>query len=131
MIVGPVSCAGRPSVAWQAGTWCSGELPADNAAAVPPEYRRHQLRALSHAARHPLGRAVCIGGGLQTAEALNGSLARLGVARLDLHLLHWPLSHAAYDMDDERHAQVRHPSPAKPHLYPALTTLYRPHWPRP
>ena len=59
------------------------------------------------APRGTLGRGVCIGDGRATAEALNRTLGRLGVAYLDVYLLHWPLTTAAYALDDPAHAARR------------------------
>ena len=89
------------------GTWCAGDLPPDVAAAVPSEYRQHNIRGLYPTSRGTLGRAVCIGDASATRAAFRASIRRLGVPRLGLYLLHWPLTHAAYALDDERHAAAR------------------------
>ena len=77
------------------------------ARAVPAEYRAYNLGGLYPTPHGTLGRGVCIGGAAETRQALNRSLSRLGVETLDLYLLHWPLTHAAYALDDPRHAQLR------------------------
>ena len=89
------------------GTWCDGELPTTVGASVPTEYRHLGLRGLYPTSRGTLGRGVCIGGAAATRAAFNASLRRLGVPRLSLYLLHWPLTSAAYALDDTRHAGVR------------------------
>ena len=92
----------------KAGTWCAGELPADVAAAVPDEYRSAHLGGLYPiASRGTLGRGVCIGDARSTRAAFNATLTRLGVQRLSVYLLHWPLTHAAYELGDARHASMR------------------------
>ena len=95
----------------KAGTWCRAPLPPHVAAAVPDEYRRlvaaGSLGGLHPTSRGTLGRAVCIGGAAATRAAFNGTLGRLGVRRLGLYSLHWPLTDAAYALDDARHAAVR------------------------
>ena len=75
---------------------------------MPPEYRRPGLGGLYPIeSRGTLGRGVCIGGARETRAAFNASLARLGVARMGLYLLHWPLTTAAYPLDDPQHRLVR------------------------
>ena len=46
-------------------------------------------------------------GAAETRAALARTLARLGTEYVDIYLLHWPLTHAAYALDDARHAAVR------------------------
>ena len=89
----------------KAGAWCDGALPPDVASLVPTEYRG--VRGAYPTSRGTLGRGVCIGGGAATRAALNRTLASLGTHYLDLYLLHWPLTDAAYALDDPRHAEVR------------------------
>lgn len=91
----------------KAGTWCSASLPSEVAAAVPAEYKRFNLGGLYPTSRGTLGRGVCIGGAEATHAAFNATLRRLGIERLGVYLLHWPLTHAAYEMSDARHATVR------------------------
>ena len=91
----------------KAGTWCRGALPPALLPAVPAEYRHLELRGFYPTPRGTLGRGVCIGDAGATRAAFNASLARLGVRRLGLYLLHWPLTHAAYALDDPAHAAVR------------------------
>jgi len=97
----------------KAGRWCEGELPPTVAARLPAEYRSHAqqgsplLRGVYPTPRGTLGRGVCIGGAAETRAALERTLARLGTEYVDLYLLHWPLTHAAYALDDARHAAVR------------------------
>lgn len=95
----------------KAGRWCEGELPASTMDHVPPEYRAHAqqglLRGFYRTTRGTLGRGVCIGGAAETRAALERTLARLGTDYVDVFLLHWPLTHAAYALDDGRHAAMR------------------------
>ena len=94
-------------IASKHGGWCTAELPPNVAAAVPDEYRQRGLGGLYPTSRGTLGRGVCIGDGKATRAAFHATLRRLGVERLDLYLLHWPLTHAAYALDDPRHAAMR------------------------
>jgi diketogulonate reductase-like aldo/keto reductase len=91
------------------GRWCDAEPPAEVTAAVPPEYAgvRGVYVARGSGGGPTLSRGVCIGGAASTREALNRTLSRLRTSYLDLYLLHWPLSRAAYALDDGRHAGVR------------------------
>ena len=92
----------------KAGTWCRGELPPQVAAAVPDDYRGRGLGGLYPIpSRGSLGRGVCIGDASSTHLAFNRTLQRLGVDRLDVYLLHWPLTHAAYALDDPSHSRMR------------------------
>ncbi len=92
-------------VSSKAGRWCTSEPPAELLAELPPHYRG--LRGVYATSRGTLSRAVCVGGAQQTRDALLASLRRLGLTHLDLYLLHWPLSSAAYALDDGAHAAVR------------------------
>ena len=74
---------------------------------MPAEYASAKLAGFYPTPRGTLGRGVCIGGAATTRAALNSTLTSLGVDYLDLYLLHWPLTHAAYPLDDARHAAVR------------------------
>ena len=61
----------------------------------------------TRASRGTLGRGVCIGVARRTRGAFIATLTRLGVQRLSVYLLHWPLTHAAYELGDARHASMR------------------------
>ena len=89
------------------GTWCEAPLPPEIAAAVPAEYRQHRLGGLYPTSRGTLGRGVCIGDADATRAAFHATLARLGVRKLGVYMLHWPLTHAAYELGDARHAAMR------------------------
>ena len=92
-------------VSSKAGHWCTAPPPAELTEALPAQYRG--LGGLHPTSRGTLGRSVCVGGAARTRAALLASLRRLDVAYLDLYLLHWPLTDAAYALDDARHAAVR------------------------
>ena len=89
----------------KAGHWCTSPPPAALLNELPPRYRA--LGALYPTSRGSMARAVCVGGAVETRLALLASLRRLEVAYLDLYLLHWPLTDAAYALHDRAHAAVR------------------------
>ena len=87
------------------GHWCTSPPPAALLSQLPPQYRN--LGALYPTSRGTVARAVCVGGAAETRLALLASLRRLEVSYLDLYLLHWPLTDAAYELHDPAHAAVR------------------------
>ena len=73
------------------GRWCDGEPPPAVAAAVPPSIAASVAFTRRRAARSAVAHWRRGGGARRSARRRH-----LGVDYLDLYLLHWPLTTAAY-----------------------------------